>query len=112
MVSMSALARTTAVQVRRWWLAMDGVMQWFSNQRGWLCCSSVLIAHGNPMLRAGDTGLLDHLLKHLTDQVVTPAGERLLRRHNEQGHMEYWLQLPAAPEPGARRFVRRRTCMS
>ncbi|KAK9837018.1 hypothetical protein WJX81_007464 [Elliptochloris bilobata] len=45
----------------------------------------------------GDTGLLDHLLKHLTEQVVTPAGERLMRRHNTQGHMEYWLQIPAAP---------------
>ena len=60
------------------------------------------------MRRAGDTGLLDHLLKHLTDQVVTPAGERLLRRHNEQGHMEYWLQLPAAPAPGAQGLLARR----
>ncbi|WPT11572.1 Protein AMEIOTIC 1-like protein [Picochlorum sp. SENEW3] len=42
----------------------------------------------------GDTGLLDHLLKHLADQVVSPVGERLRRRHNREGHMEYWLQDP------------------
>lgn len=42
----------------------------------------------------GDTGLLDHLLKHLADQVVSPMGERLRRRHNREGHMEYWLQDP------------------
>lgn len=46
----------------------------------------------------GDTGLLDHLLKHLADQVVSPEGERLRRRHNREGHMEYWLQNPAAME--------------
>ena len=28
----------------------------------------------------GDTGLLDHLLKHMADQVVTPAGDKLRRR--------------------------------
>jgi hypothetical protein len=44
----------------------------------------------------GDTGLLDHLLKHLADQVVSPEGERLRRRHNREGHMEYWLQNPEA----------------
>ena len=52
---------------------------------------------------AGDTGLLDHLLKHLAETVVTPQGERLRRRHNAQGHMEYWLQSPAAEAEGARR---------
>jgi hypothetical protein len=46
----------------------------------------------------GDTGLLDHLLKHLADQVVSAEGERLRRRHNREGHMEYWLQNPAAME--------------
>jgi hypothetical protein len=40
----------------------------------------------------GDTGLLDHLLKHLSDEVVSETGERLRRRHNRNGHMEYWLQ--------------------
>lgn len=46
----------------------------------------------------GDTGLLDHLLKHLADQVVAQDGERLRRRHNREGHMEYWLQSPAAAQ--------------
>ena len=41
---------------------------------------------------------MDHLLKHLADQVVSPEGERLRRRHNREGHMEYWLQNPAAME--------------
>lgn len=49
----------------------------------------------------GDTGLLDHLLKHLADQVVSGEGERLRRRHNREGHMEYWLQNPQAAEEGA-----------
>lgn len=44
----------------------------------------------------GDTGLLDHLLRHLTDQVVSEHGEKLRRRHNREGHMEYWLQDPGA----------------
>jgi hypothetical protein len=38
--------------------------------------------------RAGDTGLLDHLLKHLADEAVSPCGEVLRRRHNAQGHMD------------------------
>ncbi|GAB4815435.1 hypothetical protein N2152v2_002481 [Parachlorella kessleri] len=46
----------------------------------------------------GDTGLLDHLLKHMADQVVSPEGDRLRRRHNKEGHMVYWLQSPAAAE--------------
>ena len=41
---------------------------------------------------AGDTGLLDHLLKHLADKIVTAEGDKLRRRHNAEGHMEYWLQ--------------------
>ena len=39
----------------------------------------------------GDTGLLDHLLKHMTDMVVS-SGERFRRRHNNEGAMEYWLE--------------------
>jgi hypothetical protein len=42
----------------------------------------------------GDTGLLDYLLKHLADETVSEEGERLRRRHNRTGHMEYWLQDP------------------
>ncbi|KAH9297660.1 hypothetical protein KI387_029342, partial [Taxus chinensis] len=38
-----------------------------------------------------DTGLLDHLLKHMTDTVIT-NGERFRRRHNSEGAMEYWLE--------------------
>ncbi|CAM6089481.1 unnamed protein product [Calypogeia fissa] len=58
-------------------------------------------APGKPILRPalreearkdiGDTGLLDHLLKHMTDTVVT-NGERFRRRHNAEGAMEYWLE--------------------
>uniref|UniRef100_A0A1D2AEQ5 BAH domain-containing protein n=1 Tax=Auxenochlorella protothecoides TaxID=3075 RepID=A0A1D2AEQ5_AUXPR len=44
----------------------------------------------------GDTGLLDHLLKHQADRVVGPRAQRLRRRHNHEGHMEYWLQSPEA----------------
>ncbi len=49
----------------------------------------------------GDTGLLDHLLKHLADKCVTTAGDKLRRRHNTEGHMEYWLQSPASAQTGA-----------
>lgn len=42
----------------------------------------------------GDTGLLDYLLKHLADETVSARGEKLRRRHNRNGHMEYWLQDP------------------
>lgn len=42
----------------------------------------------------GDTGLLDYLLKHLADETVSERGEKLRRRHNRNGHMEYWLQDP------------------
>ena len=44
----------------------------------------------------GDTGLLDYLLKHLADEIVSPDGEKLRRRHNATGHMEYWLQDPTS----------------
>lgn len=56
---------------------------------------------GKPLLRPalrvearkhiGDTGLLDHLLKHMTDTVIND-GERFRRRHNSEGAMEYWLE--------------------
>ena len=45
-------------------------------------------------------GLLDHLLKHATDATVTEEGHRLRRRHNRDGHMEYWLALPNATDAG------------
>jgi hypothetical protein len=51
-------------------------------------------------LGAGDTGLLDHLLKHLADKTVSPEGDKLRRRHNAEGHMEYWLQSAAAAQSG------------
>jgi hypothetical protein len=51
---------------------------------------------------AGDTGLLDHLLKHLADKVVTAEGDKLRRRHNAEGHMEYWLQSAADTAAGER----------
>ncbi|KAK1275518.1 Protein DYAD [Acorus gramineus] len=57
---------------------------------------------GNPILRPelraearkhiGDTGLLDHLLKHMAGKVVYDGKERFRRRHNPDGAMEYWLE--------------------
>ncbi|XP_042505575.1 protein DYAD-like [Macadamia integrifolia] len=57
---------------------------------------------GHPMLRPalreearkhiGDTGLLDHLLKHMAGKVAPGAKERFRRRHNPEGAMEYWLE--------------------
>lgn len=51
-----------------------------------------------PALRAaarkyiGDTGLLDHLLKHI-DGKVTPGGDERFRRwFNPIGTMQYWLE--------------------
>lgn len=70
----------------------------------WMGATSPDLAVLRPALREearkviGDTGLLDHLLKHLADRVVSDTGERLRRRHNREGHMEYWLQSPAAAE--------------
>ncbi|KAF7132109.1 hypothetical protein RHSIM_Rhsim09G0190200 [Rhododendron simsii] len=58
--------------------------------------------YGNPILRPelraearkriGDTGLLDHLLKHMAGKVAPGGGERFRRRHNAEGAMEYWLE--------------------
>ncbi|CAI0380883.1 unnamed protein product [Linum tenue] len=51
-----------------------------------------------PVLRAkarrliGDTGLLDHLLKHMAGKVAPGGEERFRRRHNAEGSMEYWLE--------------------
>ncbi|KAK2653462.1 hypothetical protein Ddye_013318 [Dipteronia dyeriana] len=51
-----------------------------------------------PALRAearkliGDTGLLDHLLKHMAGKVAPGGQERFRRRHNADGAMEYWLE--------------------
>ncbi|XP_074279334.1 protein DYAD-like isoform X2 [Silene latifolia] len=43
--------------------------------------------------KIGDTGLLDHLLKHLAGKVVPSGGdERLRRRCAPDGTMEYWLE--------------------
>ncbi|CAN0902326.1 Protein DYAD [Linum grandiflorum] len=60
------------------------------------------IGFGNPILRAdlrakarkmiGDTGLLDHLLKHMAGKVAHGGEERFRRRHNAEGSMEYWLE--------------------
>ncbi|KAL5998878.1 hypothetical protein ACLOJK_009826 [Asimina triloba] len=57
---------------------------------------------GNPILRPelraearkhiGDTGLLDHLLKHMAGKVVPEKDVRFRRRHNPEGAMEYWLE--------------------
>ncbi|XP_039156396.1 protein DYAD [Eucalyptus grandis] len=57
---------------------------------------------GNPILRPalrsearkliGDTGLLDHLLKHMAGKLAPGGAERFRRRHNADGAMEYWLE--------------------
>ncbi|XP_037492169.1 protein DYAD [Jatropha curcas] len=57
---------------------------------------------GKPILRPelrtqarrliGDTGLLDHLLKHMAGKVAPGGEERFRRRHNAEGAMEYWLE--------------------
>ncbi|KAL5728979.1 hypothetical protein ACHQM5_001997 [Ranunculus cassubicifolius] len=57
---------------------------------------------GKPMLRQdlrlevrkhiGDTGLLDHILKHMADKVAPNGVDRFRRRHNHDGAMEYWLE--------------------
>ncbi|KAK7313842.1 hypothetical protein VNO77_39044 [Canavalia gladiata] len=58
--------------------------------------------YGNPILRPdlrsearkhiGDTGLLDHLLKHMAGKVAPGGVERFRRRYNAEGAMEYWLE--------------------
>ncbi|GAB4854615.1 hypothetical protein Ancab_023197 [Ancistrocladus abbreviatus] len=58
--------------------------------------------YGRPMLRPelrmearkliGDTGLLDHLLKHMAGKLAPGGKERFRRRHNPEGAMEYWLE--------------------
>uniref|UniRef100_A0A7N0RBF7 PTC1-like winged helix-turn-helix domain-containing protein n=1 Tax=Kalanchoe fedtschenkoi TaxID=63787 RepID=A0A7N0RBF7_KALFE len=57
---------------------------------------------GNPISRTalrsaarkfiGDTGLLDHLLKHMDGKVAPGGCERFRRWHNFNGQMEYWLE--------------------
>ncbi|KAF7834089.1 protein DYAD [Senna tora] len=40
----------------------------------------------------GDTGLLDHLLKHIDGKVAPGGAERFRRWFNTKGTMEYWLE--------------------
>lgn len=57
---------------------------------------------GNPILRSelrlearkliGDTGLLDHLLKHMQGKVAPGGLDRFMRKHNADGAIEYWLE--------------------
>ncbi|XP_044502868.1 protein DYAD isoform X2 [Mangifera indica] len=42
--------------------------------------------------RIGDTGLLDHLLKHIDGKVAPGGAERFRRCYNTEGVMEYWLE--------------------
>ncbi|CAI9092016.1 OLC1v1027147C1 [Oldenlandia corymbosa var. corymbosa] len=42
--------------------------------------------------KIGDTGLLDHLLKHMAGKLAPGGEERFRRRHNADGAMEYWLE--------------------
>nr|ANC48865.1 SWITCH1 [Boechera holboellii] len=57
---------------------------------------------GNSILRSqlrsearkliGDTGLLDHMLKHMAGKVAPGGQDRFMRKHNADGAMEYWLE--------------------
>ncbi|XP_050224474.1 protein DYAD [Mercurialis annua] len=49
-----------------------------------------LRAHARRLI--GDTGLLDHLLKHMAGKVAPGGEDRFRRRHNAEGAMEYWLE--------------------
>ncbi|TVU48964.1 hypothetical protein EJB05_00252, partial [Eragrostis curvula] len=40
----------------------------------------------------GDTGLLDHLLLHAADKVPAGSGDRIRRRYNVDGALEYFLE--------------------
>ncbi|XVF14676.1 hypothetical protein REPUB_Repub09cG0082200 [Reevesia pubescens] len=40
----------------------------------------------------GDTGLLDHLLKHIDGKVAPGGSDRFRRCYNTSGVMEYWLE--------------------
>ena len=40
----------------------------------------------------GDTGLLDHLLKHIDGKVAPGGTQRFRRWFNTNGVMEYWLE--------------------
>ncbi|XP_040385676.1 protein AMEIOTIC 1 homolog [Oryza brachyantha] len=40
----------------------------------------------------GDTGLLDHLLRHIADKLAPGRADRFRRRHNADGGMVYWLE--------------------
>ncbi|GMI67152.1 hypothetical protein like AT5G23610 [Hibiscus trionum] len=40
----------------------------------------------------GDTGLLDHLLKHIDGKVAPGGADRFRRCYNTSGVMEYWLE--------------------
>lgn len=86
---------------------------------GATCCrsrQSVRMLHLHRCLHfarsPGAAGLLDHLLKHATDAKVTEEGHRLRRRHNRDGHMEYWLALPNAADAGGASQVGRQGALS
>ncbi|XP_024182740.1 protein DYAD isoform X2 [Rosa chinensis] len=40
----------------------------------------------------GDTGLIDHLLKHMAGKVAPGGADRFRRRHNADGALVYWLE--------------------
>ncbi|KAM5557039.1 hypothetical protein ABKV19_024432 [Rosa sericea] len=40
----------------------------------------------------GDTGLIDHLLKHMAGKVAPGGTDRFRRRHNADGALVYWLE--------------------
>ncbi|KAG4980593.1 hypothetical protein JHK82_033836 [Glycine max] len=42
--------------------------------------------------KRNDTGLLDHLLKHIDGKVAPGGTERFCRCFNTNGIMEYWLE--------------------
>ncbi|MCH85706.1 protein DYAD-like, partial [Trifolium medium] len=96
--SSSKNKRTKPVAKDRW----SGERYQLAEQTMW----EVLKAEGatfenpitRPALRAaarkfiGDTGLLDHLLKHISGKVAPGGTDRFRRWHNTTGVMEYWLE--------------------
>jgi hypothetical protein len=50
------------------------------------------VLRGEARKQIGDTGLLDHLLKHMAGRVPDGCTQRFRRRHNADGAMEYWLE--------------------
>ncbi|CAM0147278.1 unnamed protein product [Urochloa decumbens] len=99
--SASALAPSLASpcgKVERWsaWRYAAGEAALVDILRAWGAVAGNPAPRGELRARArrhiGDTGLLDHLLRHVADRVPAGSGERVRRRYNPAGGLEYWLE--------------------